>query len=109
MARGSLDEKGDYQLGADELNGGLQKGDYKVYITGAVQATQLEPEKDADGNALQTVVVPENKPKGAQIIGDRMLVPTIDAKYCDVKTTPLKATVDGKQKRFDFQVERNVP
>ncbi|MBR5758666.1 MAG: hypothetical protein IKX88_08730 [Thermoguttaceae bacterium] len=109
MARGALDEKGAYQLGAETLDGGLQKGDYKVYVTGAVEAVLLEPKKDADGNVLNGYEIPDKKPKGAQIIGDRMLTPTVDPKFCEVKTTPLTVTVDGKQKRFDFKVDRNTP
>jgi len=109
MARGSLDEQGVYKLGAEKIDGGLEKGEYKVYISGAVEAQTLELERDEEGNLTQRVVMPDVVPKGAQILGDKMLVPTVDPSFCDAKTTPLTVSVDGKTKKFDFKVDRNVP
>ena len=109
MARGILDEQGVYKLGAEEIGGGLQKGEYRVYISGAVEAQILEPELDDEGKVMNRVVMPDTIPKGAKIMGDRMLIPTVDPSFCDVKTTPLTVVVDGKNKKFDFQVDRNVP
>lgn len=106
MARGSLDENGNYRLGGEKIGGGLEKGTYKVYISGAVLAEVLETEFDDAGNPTG-VVVPDELPPGAQVIGDRLVTPTIAPEFCDAKTTPLTVEVGGSEKGFDFEVDRN--
>ncbi|MBQ2788784.1 MAG: hypothetical protein IJE97_04050 [Thermoguttaceae bacterium] len=106
MARGALDENGRYDLGGEKIGGGLEKGTYKVYISGAVVAKILETEFDDAGNPTG-VVVPDDLPPGAQVIGDRLVTPTIAPEFCDAKTTPLTVEVGGSEKGFDFEVDRN--
>lgn len=106
MARGALDENGRYELGGEKIGGGLEKGTYKVYISGAVVTQALETEFDDAGRPVD-VVVPDKLPPGARTMGDRLVAPTIAPEFCDAKTTPLTVEVGGGEKGFDFEVDRN--
>ncbi|MDO5310067.1 MAG: hypothetical protein Q4G03_11340 [Planctomycetia bacterium] len=106
MARGALDENGRYQLGAEALGNGLEKGSYRVYVSGATETQRLEPTRDADGNIGNGYEIPKNLPPGAKVLGDRLLTPIIAPEFCDAQTSPLSVEIDSRQKTFDFKVDR---
>lgn len=106
VARGTLDANGNYQLGGEKLNGGLPKGEYKVYLNATETIEELEMEKSGDGAITMQPIIPKNVPEGAQIMGSRMMVPAVAIQYTKASKTPLTCNVDGSQQSFDFQVER---
>lgn len=82
QARGDIDEKGRFVLGFVKKNDGLPKGNYRVYISGAIYR---------DG--------PEENPYKTEVV-------LIDRKYTDLSTSPLSIEVDGSKRRFDIVVDR---
>lgn len=82
QARGDIDEKGKFVIGFVKEKDGLPKGDYRVYIAGAIyyEGTQKNP--------YQKEVV------------------LIDRKYADPATSPLSIAVDGSKRSYDIVVER---
>lgn len=75
---GTLNAQGEYRLSSYKPNDGTQKGEYKVYITGA----EMEPEKEGE---------------------DRK--PLIDAKFMSPETSGLICNVKGST-AFDIKVEK---
>ena len=88
QARGDIGSGGKYTLGFLNANDGLPKGTYDVYITDAV----LREERTVPGARA-----------GAKFWTETRL---IDPKYEDPKKSGLSITVDGKEKTFDFKVDR---
>lgn len=81
LARGHLQSDGTYQISSTGKNDGLPKGKYKVCIVGAELSSE-----GAGGNTVYT--------------------PLIDQRYGSAETTDIEFDVDGKTRRFDFQVDR---
>ena len=84
FARGALDPNGMYKMSSTGTNDGLPKGTYKIYLVGAESVSV-----DSGGNSTYT--------------------PLVHNRYESVDTSGLEFEVDGKTRRFDFQVERAAP
>ena len=84
LARGHLDSEGTYRMSSTGTNDGLPKGTYKVYLVGAELVSV-----DSGGNSTYT--------------------PLVHNRYESADTSGLEFEVDGKTRRFDFQVERAAP
>ncbi|MDR0871634.1 MAG: hypothetical protein LBN39_12665 [Planctomycetaceae bacterium] len=82
FSRGNIKENGVYTLGSDKETDGLPPGTYRVYVAYAAV------ENGVDKN------------------GDAILVPLIDQKFADGKTSGITLTVDASTKNFDFKVDR---
>jgi len=85
-ASGVIEKDGTYIVGSDSLRDGLPKGTYSVVIRGADEITVIHP------------------PGGGMPRENRR--PLIDSKYQNPDTSGLSFTVDGKTRKFDFQVDR---
>ena len=85
-ASGVIKKNGTYVVGSDSLKDGLPKGTYAVIIRGADEITTI----DARGGGMPM----------------ERRTPLIDSKYQNPDTSGLSFTVDGKTKKFDFQVDR---
>jgi len=85
-AGGNIEKDGTYVVGSDALKDGLPKGTYAVVIRGAEDITIIHP------------------PGGGMPMERR--TPLIDRKYQNPDTSGLSFTVDGKTRKFDFQVDR---
>ena len=84
LARGALDTDGTYKMSSTGINDGLPKGTYKVYLVGAELVSM-----DGGGNSTYSSLVHN--------------------RYESADTSGLEFEVDGKTRRFDFQVERAAP
>ena len=109
LARGPIDKNGNYNLGSLTANDGIPKGEYTVYITGTEKIESIADSQiyTETGGVIQTSKIDTGD--GSVIMGDRKITPTIDPKYSSVKTSGMKVTIDGTNKRFDFEVERFIP
>ena len=85
-ARGTLDEKGYYQLGTESPGNGIPKGTYQVYIADSQKVMGSNP---VPGGGTMPV-----------------FVETIAGKFHSAMTSDITYKVDGSSKKFDFQVER---
>lgn len=88
-ARGPLDDQGNYILGYNKPGSGLPRGEYKVYVVDAL----VEDGTVETSGSTGTYARPTYKS-------------LIDSKYSSGSTSGLTFTVDGKEKTFDFKVDR---
>ena len=84
-AQGTIRSDGTYVVGSMAKADGIPKGTYSVTVRGAEEITTTER---SDGTTTER---------------RRAL---IDPKYQNSETSGLTFTVDGKTKKFDFQVDR---
>ena len=111
FVRGDIDANGNYTLGTLTATDGIPKGTYQVYLTDtekieAVEIAAVSPEKGlAEGQASAG----RNPVDGSIIMGGRKITPRVNMKYASAKTSGIQVVVDGKTKRYDFQVERFDP
>jgi len=82
QAFGDIKPDGTYVVGTLSSNDGIPPGTYKVYISGAVRATET-----LEG-------------------GDVLTEPLIDKKFTSPSTSDLTLTVPSAERRYDIQVER---
>ncbi len=81
LARGPVLEDGSYQISSTGNNDGLPPGKYKVYLLDASMKT------DGPNNTI-------------------ISTPLVDPAFENADSTHLEFEVDGKQRIFDFQVDR---
>ena len=103
LARGPLNQNGYYDLGSLNLNDGIPKGEYRVYISGADAVEEVEM-KQVPG---QADYVTSTGMSGT--MGGKTFTPLIAPKYSEGKTSGLTVTIDGSSKKFDFEVDRYQP
>lgn len=104
LARGELNKDGYYDLGSLNLNDGIPKGEYRVYISGADSVEEVEM-KQVSGQADYVTSMGDM----SGTMGGRRFTPLIAPKFADGKTSGLTVTIDGTSKKFDFQVDRYQP
>ena len=93
QAQGGIKPDGTYIVGTDKLTDGIPKGTYRVMLVGTEQiAFKANMVKDPSGKNI------ERK--------QETRTPVIDTKYGNVETSGLSFVVDGKKRKFDFQVDR---
>jgi hypothetical protein len=85
-ASGTISVDGTYVIGTDTLSDGIPKGTYEVSVY-----------------ADETIEIPPRTPDGTP---DYKSTSLIDPKYNHGSTSGLTFTVDGKNKKFDIQVDR---
>lgn len=108
LARGPLNQDGYYDLGSLNLNDGIPKGEYRVYISGAESTEEVAVAQDAPTQVPgQAAYI--SGPSMAGTMGGKIFTPLIDRKFTDGKTSRLTVTIDGSSKKFDFQVDRYQP
>jgi len=90
FAQGEIKSDGTYVVGTDKLTDGIPKGTYRVVVF-AEETTTVETPAQRQGD-LPTSTTRRK--------------PLIDSKYNSGSTSGLTFTVDGKTKKFDFQVDR---
>ena len=86
IARGTLDEKGNYVVGFDKVANGLPPGRWQVYISGADEIVDTCEET-----------------------GTVTRKPLIGAKYQSPETSELVLDVNASTKVFNIEVDRAVP
>ena len=89
LSRGTIRPDGTYQIGTLKFADGLPPGQYRVYISGALEQTgDTNEQRDRTG-----VRVP--------VITTR---PLIDPQFAAAESTPLTCDVPAPQNRFDITV-----
>ena len=88
LARGNIDENGIYRVGSRSEKDGLPPGTYRVYISGAVK-------EGSAGN---------RGGMGGGMGGN--VVPLIDPKFTNAKSSGIEVEVTSSLKNFDFAVDR---
>ena len=93
QAQGGIKPDGTYVVGTDKLTDGIPKGSYRVMLVGTEQIEfKSKTVKDPGGNNIE--------------MKRETRTPVIDTKYGNVQTSGLTFEVDGKKRKFDFQVDR---
>ena len=87
VARGRLNQNGEYTLGSESEKDGLPPGRYRVYIIGA-SVEETPANADSDERAIS---IPR---------------PLISTKYAKGATSGITLEVDASTRRFDFEVDR---
>ena len=111
FARGEIDENGNYKLGTVTVSDGIPKGTYQVFLSStekieSVEIAAISPEKGLAGGQVSTG---RNPVDGSVTMGGRKITPQVALKYASPTTSGIQVIVDGKTKRYDFQVERFDP
>jgi len=97
LARAFIKQDGTYDVGSLAAKDGLPPGTYKVFISGAMEAIEIEQKS--------------NTPTKVNEMGESASVytegfkPLIAQKYTSEQTTPLSITIPG-EKTFKITVER---
>ena len=102
LARGPLNQDGYYDLGSLALNDGIPKGEYRVYISGAVSVEDAPVEQVSEQ-------APHLMRSAAGTMAGQIFTPLTDPKFTEGKTSGLTVTIDGSSKKFDFKVDRYQP
>lgn len=100
MGRGRINSDGTYHVGSEAERDGLPKGNYTVYIVGAIT-------EDGGGPIIQkrTLTEAEKKLDVAPVtVKEATMRPLIDPKYMSLDDSPLKFTIPG-EREFNFTVE----
>ncbi|MBQ9812747.1 MAG: hypothetical protein IJM54_05490 [Thermoguttaceae bacterium] len=93
--KGLLQEDGSFKIGFEKEGNGIPKGDYNVYIMGAVEESAKESNSnDALGKG------------GGLSMNDIVVTNLIDPKYRSASTSGLTVSVTGKTTNCDFTVTR---
>ncbi|MDO5553946.1 MAG: hypothetical protein Q4G68_09295 [Planctomycetia bacterium] len=97
-SKAQLNEDGTYKLGFEKEGNGIPKGEYDVYIIGAMDKIPIRV--TAEKNMLS------NLPEDEEGMDSFKMIPLIAEKYQSGKTSGLHVTIDGSSQQFDFTVER---
>lgn len=111
FVRGEIGKDGNYTLGTVTATDGIPKGTYSVYLTDTekiegVEIVAISPEKGVVQGQASTGRDPID---GSVIMGGRKIIPLVALKYTSPQTSEIQVVVDGKTKRYNFQVERFDP
>ena len=88
LARGDISSDGTYRLGSLSEKDGLPAGVYRIYISGAIKESGTDNRGGMGGGM------------GADMI------PLIDPKFTNAKSSGIEVDVTSSLKTFDFKVDR---
>ena len=97
LARAHIKQDGSYDVGSFGAKDGLPPGTYKVFITGALEAVEIQPKSDRP-----KIVNEMGETEAEQTEGFKSLVAQ---EFTSEETTPLTITVPG-ERVYNITVER---